>query len=259
MRPTPDATFSGKPSATFRNGTRNTPPPSPSIEPRPPAAAPAAITRATMRPVISGKAAEAGWSGRAAGRSRRGVYDGPDLHGILVHVPALLRRRPRAELVSHRVRPNTAGSRDRPAARHRRLCERRTRPPGLTITHAIDTHIHADFVSGSRELAAIGAEVIAGPGAGLALRARRSGARRIDSASRRRRAAVPAHPGTHARAHLDRRSPSRRAAARLHRRHAVCRRGRPSRSARRGGDAARSPDQLYDSLFTTLMRAAGRR
>jgi hydroxyacylglutathione hydrolase len=41
------------------------------------------------------------------------------------------------------------------------------RTEGLTITHAIDTHIHADFVSGSRELAAIGAEVIAGPGAGL--------------------------------------------------------------------------------------------
>jgi hydroxyacylglutathione hydrolase len=39
---------------------------------------------------------------------------------------------------------------------------------GLTITHAIDTHIHADFVSGSRELAALGARVVAGPGAGLA-------------------------------------------------------------------------------------------
>ena len=38
---------------------------------------------------------------------------------------------------------------------------------GLTITHAIDTHIHADFVSGSRELAERGARVIAGPGAGL--------------------------------------------------------------------------------------------
>src|SRR5215204_2536099 len=39
---------------------------------------------------------------------------------------------------------------------------------GLTITHAIDTHVHADFVSGSRELAARGAQVVAGPGAGLA-------------------------------------------------------------------------------------------
>ena len=36
---------------------------------------------------------------------------------------------------------------------------RTARTEGLTITHAIDTHIHADFVSGARELAAIGAEV----------------------------------------------------------------------------------------------------
>lgn len=38
---------------------------------------------------------------------------------------------------------------------------------GLTITHAIDTHIHADFVSGARELGAAGARAIAGPGADL--------------------------------------------------------------------------------------------
>jgi hydroxyacylglutathione hydrolase len=42
------------------------------------------------------------------------------------------------------------------------------RNAGLTITHAIETHIHADFVSGARELAALGAQVVAGPGAGLA-------------------------------------------------------------------------------------------
>lgn len=38
---------------------------------------------------------------------------------------------------------------------------------GLTITTAIETHIHADFVSGARELAALGARVVAGPGADL--------------------------------------------------------------------------------------------
>jgi hydroxyacylglutathione hydrolase len=38
---------------------------------------------------------------------------------------------------------------------------------GLTITHAIETHIHADFVSGARELAALGARVVSGPGADL--------------------------------------------------------------------------------------------
>ncbi|MGH8638047.1 MAG: rhodanese-like domain-containing protein [Burkholderiales bacterium] len=38
----------------------------------------------------------------------------------------------------------------------------------LTITHAIETHIHADFVSGARELASLGARVISGPAADLA-------------------------------------------------------------------------------------------
>jgi hydroxyacylglutathione hydrolase len=38
---------------------------------------------------------------------------------------------------------------------------------GLRISQAIETHTHADFVSGARELAATGAEVVAGPGAGL--------------------------------------------------------------------------------------------
>ena len=38
---------------------------------------------------------------------------------------------------------------------------------GLTIAYAIETHIHADFVSGARELAALGARVVAGPGASL--------------------------------------------------------------------------------------------
>jgi hydroxyacylglutathione hydrolase len=37
----------------------------------------------------------------------------------------------------------------------------------LTVGYAIETHIHADFVSGARELAAAGAIVIAGPGAAL--------------------------------------------------------------------------------------------
>jgi hydroxyacylglutathione hydrolase len=39
----------------------------------------------------------------------------------------------------------------------------------LRIAYTIETHIHADFVSGSRELAALGATTIAGPGSGLAV------------------------------------------------------------------------------------------
>ncbi len=38
---------------------------------------------------------------------------------------------------------------------------------GIEIVAAIETHIHADFVSGARELAAIGARVLAGPGSAL--------------------------------------------------------------------------------------------
>jgi hydroxyacylglutathione hydrolase len=38
---------------------------------------------------------------------------------------------------------------------------------GMRIVAAIETHVHADFVSGARELAATGARVYAGPGAGL--------------------------------------------------------------------------------------------
>jgi hydroxyacylglutathione hydrolase len=38
---------------------------------------------------------------------------------------------------------------------------------GLTVTCAIETHTHADFVSGARELSALGARVVSGPGADL--------------------------------------------------------------------------------------------
>jgi hydroxyacylglutathione hydrolase len=42
-----------------------------------------------------------------------------------------------------------------------------TRRHGLTLAVAIETHTHADFVSGARELAAFGARVVAGPGSDL--------------------------------------------------------------------------------------------
>ena len=41
---------------------------------------------------------------------------------------------------------------------------------GASIRGAIETHVHADFVSGARELAETGARVFAGPGSGLAYR-----------------------------------------------------------------------------------------
>jgi len=41
------------------------------------------------------------------------------------------------------------------------------RQRNLDVRFAIETHVHADFVSGARELAARGATIVAGPGAGL--------------------------------------------------------------------------------------------
>jgi glyoxylase-like metal-dependent hydrolase (beta-lactamase superfamily II) len=38
---------------------------------------------------------------------------------------------------------------------------------GLRIAYTVETHLHADFVSGSRELAQLGAQVIAPAAAGL--------------------------------------------------------------------------------------------
>jgi hydroxyacylglutathione hydrolase len=43
---------------------------------------------------------------------------------------------------------------------------------GLTIAYTVETHLHADFVSGSRELAALGAEVVAPQASGLEYPAR---------------------------------------------------------------------------------------
>jgi hydroxyacylglutathione hydrolase len=42
------------------------------------------------------------------------------------------------------------------------------RQHGLTLTGAIETHVHADFVSGAHELASAGLRVISGPGSALA-------------------------------------------------------------------------------------------
>lgn len=51
------------------------------------------------------------------------------------------------------------------------------REHGLTLALAIDTHVHADFVSGSRELTGIGVRALAGPTARLRFPAREVGDR----------------------------------------------------------------------------------
>jgi len=40
---------------------------------------------------------------------------------------------------------------------------------GVTITHAVETHVHNDYVSGGPELAALGAELVAPKGSGITL------------------------------------------------------------------------------------------
>ena len=41
------------------------------------------------------------------------------------------------------------------------------RASNVRIVHSFETHVHADFACGSRELAAVGARTIAGPGSNL--------------------------------------------------------------------------------------------
>lgn len=53
------------------------------------------------------------------------------------------------------------------------------RAQGLTIRYAIETHIHADFVSGAHELAATGVTIVAGPDAGLRFAHREAGDREV--------------------------------------------------------------------------------
>ena len=104
---------------------------------------------------------------------------------------------------------------------------------GLRIERVIETHFHADFLSGHLELAeATGAVISYGDVAetdfpiepladGQVLVARRGHAR------------DPPHPGPHPRVDLDRRAPAprRRAVGGADRRHAVHRRRRPARPA----------------------------
>ncbi len=57
-------------------------------------------------------------------------------------------------------------------SRHPRPYLERAERLGLTVAFTAETHLHADFVSGSRELAALGAQVLAPAAAGLEFPAR---------------------------------------------------------------------------------------
>ena len=70
---------------------------------------------------------------------------------------------------------------------------------GLSIAYSVETHLHADFVSGSRELAALGATVVAPVAAGLEFPARGLGdGDELDLGGLRLRAlATPGHTPEH--------------------------------------------------------------
>ena len=107
---------------------------------------------------------------------------------------------------------------------------------GLTITHAIETHVHADFVSGARELAERGATVVAGPGAGL-----RFAHQEVAEGTTLRVGALDlevAHTPGHTPEHITiLGARAGRAGESVHRRHLVRGRGRQARSPRRGQHA----------------------
>jgi hydroxyacylglutathione hydrolase len=72
-------------------------------------------------------------------------------------------------------------------------------PRGLQVAYSVETHLHADFVSGSRELAAAGAQVVASAAGGLEFPHRRLGdGDELDLAGLTLRAlATPGHTPEH--------------------------------------------------------------
>ena len=158
--------------------------------------------------------------------------------GILSHVSTVLRRRARAELVSRRLRSHAAGRRHRSRGATSTSMRAPRSSRALTIVAAIETHMHADFVSGARELASLGAASSPGPARIWNSRiTKRATARR---SSRRHRAPAPAHAGTHARSTSRSSWRARPAGARVHGRYAVRRRRRPPGSRGRRRRRARS-------------------
>jgi rhodanese-related sulfurtransferase/glyoxylase-like metal-dependent hydrolase (beta-lactamase superfamily II) len=127
------------------------------------------------------------------------------------------------------------------------------RARGLTIRHVIETHLHADFVSGHRELAArTGAKIYFGARAGRRVRARaREGGRRDPDGARH--AALPRDAGAHAGVRVGARPRGRRARRGPDRRHDVHRRRRASDLLGAKISPRDLAGQLYDSLHRKLL------
>ena len=190
---------------------------------------------ATSSTTSSRRRACSAWSPRSSSRRpperRRGEAD--DLHAALPGVPV-------ARLLPHRRRDHRAGGRGRSPAGRRRL-PRRGGCTGLTIERVIETHVHADFLSGHLELAArTGAVISYGDGAAVEFPIELlDDGQRLSLGGGHPR--DPGHAGAHAGVDLRRRLRARRrrrSRRRAHRRHAVRRRRRPPRSAGRGRSRA---------------------
>ena len=213
----------------------------------------------------------AGVRGRA-GRLRRLLPDPPDSPDPVMGTPSgsrpthlADRRRPRkgARHVLPPVRPRLPVAVQLPDRRHHHRPGRRRRPPtrrraatsptppthGLRIERVIETHFHADFLSGHLELAeATGAAISYGDGAAHGLPDRAPRRRDRDSRSGDVVLEIRAHPRPHPGVDLGRGVGARRrrrAVGGADRRHAVHRRRRPTRPAdlrrldrRRPGPAA---------------------
>ena len=128
---------------------------------------------------------------------------------------------------------------------------------GLRIRHVIETHLHADFVSGHRELAAkTGAKIYFGARAKAAfphVPVRDGDEIRIG----KRHAPVSRDARPHARVRLRRRhgpvAGPRRPGGRADRRHALHRRRRAAGPPRRPDERRGARGQLYDSLHGKLL------
>ena len=135
-----------------------------------------------------------------------------------------------------------------------------SRPPasdGLRISHVVETHLHNDYVSGGRELAALPARARHRGGRRAGLRPPAAAPTASRSPSARGPLPRPRHARPHARARRlrgCRHGAGRRAGPAVHRRLAPGRRGRPDRSPRRRARPPLSRRRCSSSLHDAILR-----
>src|SRR4051794_40216139 len=157
IRPVAAATRKSKPSPALSRGTRKTPPPMPSSDPSQPAVAPAPATAAISRRLIY----------KRFGRTRRCIIPGE----ISPKFYPMFQRFFDEGLAQASFLVGCSRTRQAVVVDPRRdisIYAAAAEQAGASLVAAIETHVHADFVSGARALAESGVRVLAGPGANLA-------------------------------------------------------------------------------------------